>query len=67
MLVLSRKLGEKIIIGENITLTIIDIDRGKVRLGIEAPRSVPVYRQELLAVPNPATAAPAANPAPVTQ
>jgi carbon storage regulator len=53
MLVLSRKLGEKICIGDNICITIVDIDRGKVRLGIEAPRSVPVYRQELLAAPAP--------------
>ncbi len=64
MLVLSRKLGEKIIIGDNISITIIDIDRGKVRLGIEAPRSVPVYRQELLAAATPPVAA---NPAPVAQ
>jgi carbon storage regulator len=48
MLVLSRKLGEKIIIGENITITVVDIDRGKIRLGIEAPRNVPIFRQELL-------------------
>jgi carbon storage regulator len=48
MLVLSRKLGEKIMIGDNIVITIVDIDRGKIRLGIEAPRDVPVYRQELL-------------------
>jgi carbon storage regulator len=48
MLVLSRKLGEKIIIGENITITVVDIDRGKIRLGIEAPRDVPIFRQELL-------------------
>jgi carbon storage regulator len=48
MLVLSRKLGEKIFISENICITIVDIDRGKVRLGIEAPREVPVFRQELL-------------------
>jgi len=48
MLVLSRKLGEKICIGENICITIVDIDRGKIRLGIEAPREVPVFRQELL-------------------
>jgi carbon storage regulator len=52
MLVLSRKLGEKIHIGENICITVVDIDRGKVRLGIEAPRSVPVYRQELLPLNN---------------
>ena len=48
MLVLSRKLGEKIYINENICITIVDIDRGKIRLGIEAPRDVPIYRQELL-------------------
>ena len=48
MLVLSRKLGEKIFIGDNICITVVDIDRGKIRLGIEAPRDVPSYRQELL-------------------
>jgi carbon storage regulator len=60
MLVLSRKLGEKIYIGENICITVVDIDRGKIRLGIEAPRDVPIYRQELLPLkPNAeATAAP---------
>jgi carbon storage regulator len=46
MLVLSRKLGEKIFIGDNICITVVDIDRGKIRLGIEAPRTVPIYRQE---------------------
>lgn len=48
MLVLSRKLGEKIFIGDNVCITVVDIDRGKIRLGIEAPRNVPIYRQELL-------------------
>lgn len=48
MLVLSRKLGERICIGDNIFITVVDINRGKIRLGIEAPRNVPVYRQELL-------------------
>lgn len=48
MLVLSRKLGEKIRIGDDIVITVVDIDRGKIRLGIEAPRDVPIYRQELL-------------------
>jgi carbon storage regulator len=61
MLVLSRKLGEKICIGENICITVVDIDRGKIRLGIEAPRDVPVFRQELL--PLKATAA-TTGPAP---
>ena len=48
MLVLTRKIGEKIFIGENICITLVDIDRGKVRLGIEAPREVAIYRQELM-------------------
>lgn len=48
MLVLSRKLGEKICIGDNICITVVDIDRGKIRLGIDAPREVPIFRQELL-------------------
>jgi carbon storage regulator len=66
MLVLSRKLGEKICINNNITITVIDIDRGKIRLGIEAPRDVPVFRQELLVPPAPAptpAATPSATPA----
>jgi carbon storage regulator len=53
MLVLSRKLGEKIFIGDNICITVVDIDRGKIRLGIEAPRDVPIYRQELLPLKSP--------------
>lgn len=48
MLVLSRRLGEKIRIGDNIWITVVDIDRGKIRLGIEAPNDVPVHRKELL-------------------
>lgn len=48
MLVLSRKLGEKITIGDGIVITVVDIDRGKIRLGIEAPRDTPIYRNELL-------------------
>src|SRR5437870_2486349 len=55
MLVLSRKLGEKIFIGENICITVVDIDRGKIRLGIEAPRDVPIFRQELLPLVTPRT------------
>jgi len=47
MLLLSRKTGEKIIIGGNIELTIIDIKDGQVRLGIQAPRDIDVLRKEL--------------------
>lgn len=48
MLVLSRKVGEKIYIGETIVVTVVEVDRGKVRVGIEAPREIPVMRPELL-------------------
>ena len=48
MLVLSRKLGEKIVVGENIVITVVKIDRNQVRIGIEAPPKVAVMREELL-------------------
>jgi len=47
MLVLTRKIGESIIINENIELTVIETVGDTVRIGIKAPRSVPVYRKEL--------------------
>ncbi len=47
MLVLSRKKDEKIIIGDNIAIMIVDIQGDKVRLGIEAPRDVTVHREEV--------------------
>ena len=47
MLVLTRKLGEAITIGENIKIVIVDLDGTQVKLGIEAPRDVEVYREEL--------------------
>lgn len=47
MLVLSRKLGEKIVIGEGIVLTVVKVDRNQVRLGVEAPADVPVFREEI--------------------
>lgn len=47
MLVLSRKKDEKIVIGDNITLMVIEIRGDKVRLGIDAPRDVTVHREEI--------------------
>ena len=47
MLVLSRKKDEKIMIGENISIMVVEIRGDKVRLGIEAPRDVSVHRQEV--------------------
>ncbi len=48
MLVLSRKLGEKIMIGDSIVVTIVKIDRNQIRIGIEAPGEVPIYREEII-------------------
>lgn len=47
MLVLSRHRDESIIIGDNIVITIVEIRGDKVRLGIIAPKEVPVHRQEV--------------------
>ena len=47
MLVLSRKRNEQIVIAENIVITVVEIRGDKVRLGIEAPKSVPVHRKEV--------------------
>ena len=47
MLVLSRNKDESIIIGNNIEITIVDICRNKVRLGINAPKEVSVHRREV--------------------
>lgn len=47
MLVLSRRRDESIIIGDNIVITVVDIRGDKVRLGIDAPKEVPVYRREV--------------------
>jgi carbon storage regulator len=47
MLVLTRKLGEKVVIGESITVTVAAVDGGRVRLAIEAPGRVRILRGEL--------------------
>lgn len=48
MLILSRKLDESILIGDSITLKVISIDKGSVKLGIDAPANVRVLRSELI-------------------
>jgi carbon storage regulator len=47
MLVLTRRPGESIVVGENIVVTVIEIKGGQVRIGIDAPREVDVYREEI--------------------
>jgi len=48
MLVLSRKLGEAIKIGDNIEVKVLSIESGVVKLGIDAPRNIEILRNELL-------------------
>jgi carbon storage regulator len=47
MLIFSRKLEESIVINNNVKITIIDIGENRVKIGIEAPRDVPVHRTEI--------------------
>jgi carbon storage regulator len=47
MLVLSRKLGESIMIGDDIIVTIVEIGKGKVKIGIAAPKEIEIYRGEI--------------------
>ncbi len=48
MLVLSRRVGESIVIGDDVTVTVLEVRGDVVRVGIDAPRSVTVHRAELL-------------------
>ena len=47
MLVLSRRLGEKLIIGDNVTITVVRIKGNEIRFSIEAPREIKVNREEV--------------------
>ena len=48
MLVLSRRIGESVVVGDDITITVLEVRGDVVRVGIDAPRSVAVHRAELL-------------------
>lgn len=47
MLILSRKMGESIRVGDNVTVTVLGVARGQVKIGIEAPRDLTVHREEV--------------------
>ena len=47
MLVLTRKPGERLVIGDNIVVTVVDVKGDNIRIGIDAPREVKVYRGEI--------------------
>jgi carbon storage regulator len=47
MLVLTRRVGETIRIGDDISIRVVDIQRGQVRFAIDAPRDIPVHREEI--------------------
>lgn len=47
MLVLSRSVGETLHIGDDITVTVLDVEGNQVRIGIDAPKDVPVHREEI--------------------
>lgn len=48
MLVLSRRVGESVVVGDDVTITVLEVRGDVVRVGIDAPRSVSVHRAELL-------------------
>lgn len=63
MLIVSRREGEKLMIGDDVVVAIVEVSGGTVKLGIDAPRSVPVYREELWAAVRDENRAAAAAPA----
>jgi carbon storage regulator len=63
MLVLTRKLNQAIVIGEDVRVVVVAIDRDQIRLGIEAPRDVSVHRSEVYEAIHGSEAASPASPA----
>ena len=49
MLIITRKPGERVMVGDDIVVHVMELIGGSVRIGIEAPRSIPVYREEIYA------------------
>jgi carbon storage regulator len=69
VLIITRRAGQKIMLGDDITLEVMEIVGNSVRLGVAAPKSLPVYREEIWAAvkeENQAAAQAEANPLPRT-
>jgi len=49
VLIITRRPGEKIILGDDITITVMEVSGQTVRVGIDAPKSLPIYREEIWA------------------
>ena len=47
MLILTRRVNETVMIGDDVTVTVLSINHNQVRLGVNAPRNVPVHREEI--------------------
>jgi len=62
MLVLSRRVGESVMIGDDVVLTVVEVRGDIVRLGIDAPRDIKVHREEVYREVEEANRAAAANP-----
>ncbi|MCW3014375.1 MAG: csrA [Solirubrobacterales bacterium] len=68
MLIITRRPGEKLMIGDDVVIEVIEVSGSSVRIGIAAPKSIPVYREEIYsAVKAENTAAAAADPGQVPQ
>jgi len=67
MLILTRRAGETVTIGDTITITVLGTKGNQVRVGINAPKSIAVHREEIYERIRRETAAPAAKPNPVSE
>jgi carbon storage regulator len=47
MLILTRRIGESVMIGDDVTVTVLNVHGNQVRIGVHAPRDVPVHREEI--------------------